>query len=156
MTVRRTIALAVLVAAVIGGGAAPAEAAKTVKASAKFTVQLADLSGSYDFTQSRVTKSTLDGTRQVPVSLHASPKSNPIQEFVLAGRVKKGTQPTSDAVALGLSVDVGGQSMLLSSTDGGCTVNVTKLTKSRITGSFTCDTTYGTEPVVAQGTFKAR
>jgi hypothetical protein len=153
---KRTIALALLVAAVIAAGAGPAEAAKTVKASAKFTVQLADLSGSYDFTQSRVTKSTLEGSRQVPVSLHASPKSNPIQEFVLSGRVKKGTQPTSEAVALGLSVDVGGQSMLLNSTDGGCTVNVTKLTKSRITGSFTCDTTYADQPVHAEGTFKAR
>jgi hypothetical protein len=153
---RRTIALALIVAAMIGAGAATAGAAKTVKASAKFTVQLADLSGTYDFTQSRVTKSTLDGTRRVPVSLHASPKPNPIQEFVLAGRVKKGTQPTSDAVALGLSVDVGGQAMLLDSTDGGCTVSVTKLTKSRITGSFTCDTTYADQPVVANGTFKAR
>jgi hypothetical protein len=153
---KRTIALAVLVAAVIGVGAGTAGGAKTVKASAKFTVQLADRSGSYDFTQSRVTKSTLDGTRQVPVSLHASPKSNPIQEFVLAGRVKKGTQPTSDAVALGLSVDIGGQSMLLNSTDGGCTVNVTRLTKSRVTGSFTCDTTYADQPVHAEGTFKAR
>jgi hypothetical protein len=153
---KRTIALAVLVAAVIGVGAGTAGAAKTVKASAKFTVQLADQSGSYDFTQSRVTKSTLEGTRQVPVSLHASPKSNPIQEFVLAGRVKKGTQPTSEAVALGLSVDIGGQSMLLNSTDGGCTVNITKLTKSRVTGSFTCDTTYADQPVHAEGTFKAR
>jgi hypothetical protein len=153
---RGTVALAVLVAAVIGAGAGPAGAAKTVKASAEFTVQLADLSGSYDFTQSRVTKSRLDGPRQVPVSLHASPKSNTLQEFVLAGRVKKGTQATSEAVALGLSVDVGGQSMLLNSTDGGCTVNVTKLTKSRITGSFTCDTTYADQPVHAEGTFKAR
>jgi hypothetical protein len=153
VSMRRAITLLALVAAVIGAGAAPAEAAKTVKASAKFTVQLA---GSYDFGQSRVTKSTLDGPRLVPVSLHASPKSNALQEFLLSGRVKKGTQPTSEAVALGLSVDVGGQSMLLDSTDGGCTVNVTRLTKSRISGSFTCDTTYADQPVHAEGTFKAR
>jgi hypothetical protein len=156
VSVRRAITLLALVAAVIGAGAAPAEAAKTVKTSAKFTVQLADQSGSYDFGQSRVTKSTLDGPRLVPVSLHASPKSNALQEFLLSGRVKKGTQPTSEAVALGLSVDVGGQSMLLDSTDGGCTVNVTRLTKSRISGSFTCDTTYADQPVHAEGTFKAR
>jgi hypothetical protein len=153
---RHTFALAVLVAAVIGAGAGTAGAAKTLKASANFTVQLDDLSGSYEFGQSRITKSTLEGTRRVPVSLHASPKSNPLQEFVLAGRVKQGTQPTSEAVALGLSVDVGGQSMLLDSTDGACTVDVTRLTKSRITGSFRCNTIYGSQPVLAQGTFKAR
>jgi hypothetical protein len=46
--------------------------------------------------------------------------------------------------------------MLLSSTDGGCTVKVTTLTKSRVSGSFTCDTTYGGQPLTAKGTFKAR
>jgi hypothetical protein len=75
---------------------------------------------------------------------------------VLAGRVKKGTQETSDAVALGISVDVGNQSMLLSSTDGGCTVKATTLTKSRVSGAFTCDTTYGSQRLTAKGTFKAR
>jgi len=46
--------------------------------------------------------------------------------------------------------------MLLDSTDGGCTVKVTTLTRSRVFGSFTCDTTYGDQPLKAKGTFKAR
>jgi hypothetical protein len=153
----RTIALLVLVAALIGtASAATAGAGQTVKASAKFTVQLGDQSGSYEFGQSKIVKSQLDATPQVPVSLHAAPKSEPFQEFVLSGRVKKGTQRTSDAVALGINVDVGTLSMLLNSTDGGCTVKVTTLKKSRVTGSFTCDTTYGGNPLTAKGTFKAR
>jgi hypothetical protein len=133
-----------------------AEAARIVKASAKFTVELGDQTGSYDFGQSKITKSQLDWTPQAPVSLHASPKSDPFQEFTLSGRVKKGTQPTSEAVALGLNVEVGNQSMLLASTDGGCTVRITTLTKRRIAGSFTCHTTYGGQPLKAKGTFKGR
>jgi hypothetical protein len=154
--VKRAITLAVLVAALLVAGSGPADAAKTVKASAKFSVQLADQSGKYDFGQSKITKSQLDARPQVPVSLHAAPKAEPFQEFVLAGRAKKGTQKTSEAVALGINVDVGNQSMLLNSTDGGCTVKVTTLTKSRVSGSFTCDTTYGNQPLKAKGTFKAR
>jgi hypothetical protein len=46
--------------------------------------------------------------------------------------------------------------MLLNSTDGDCTVKVKTLTDSRIAGSFTCDTTYGGEPLTARGRFKAR
>jgi hypothetical protein len=153
---RRPIVLATLVIAVVTLPTGAVEAARTVKASTKFTVELGDQSGRYDFGQSPVTKSRLDWTPQVPVTLHASPKSDPFQEFVLSGRVKKGKQGTSEAVALGLNVEVGEQSMLLSSTDGGCTVRVTTLTKRRITGSFTCDTTYGGEPLTAKGTFKAR
>ena len=153
---KRAITLTVLVAALIVAGSATADAAKTVKASAKFSVQLADQSGKYEFGQSKIVKSQLEATRQVPVSLHAGPKARPFQEFVLAGRVEKGTQPTSEAVALGINVDVGNQSMLLDSTDGGCTVKVTTLTKSRVSGSFTCDTTYGGQPLKAKGTFKAR
>ena len=154
---RRTIAVLVALAAVAGiGSAAAAGAERTVKASAKFSVQLGDQSGKYEFGQSRITKRQLDATPQVPVSLHAAPKAEPSQEFVLAGRVKKGTQETSDAVALGISVDVGNQSMLLSSTDGGCTVKATTLTKSRVSGAFTCDTTYGSQRLTAKGTFKAR
>ncbi len=79
-----------------------------------------------------------------------------LEEFVLAGRVEKGKQKTSDAVALGLNVIVGDASMLLSSTEGECTVAVKTLTDSRIAGSFTCDTTYGGEPLTAKGKFKAR
>jgi hypothetical protein len=60
------------------------------------------------------------------------------------------------ALVAGLNVGVGNQSMLLNSTDGGCTVRVTTLTKRRIAGSFACDTTYGRQPLKAAGTFKAR
>jgi hypothetical protein len=153
---RRTILLTTLAIAAVVVPTAIAEAARTVKASAKFTVELGDQSGSYDLGQSKITKSQLDWTPQVPVSLHASPKSDPFQEFTLSGRVKKGNQPTSEAVALGLNLEVGNQSMLMSSTDGGCTVRVDTLTKRRIAGSFICDTTYGGQPLTAKGTFKAR
>jgi hypothetical protein len=156
----RSIAPAALVVtvvtAVVGLGSAPSGAAREVKASAKFTVQLGDQSGSYDFGQSRITESQLDWTPQVPVSLHAGPKNEPFREFALSGRVKKGNQKTSEAVALLLSLDVGNQSMLMNSTDGECTVRAKTLTKSRIAGSFTCDTTYGDQPLKAKGTFKAR
>jgi hypothetical protein len=155
---RRTIALTVLVPGLAAGSflTAPAAAARTVKASAKFTVQLGDQSGSYDFVQSKITKSQLDWTPQVPVSLHASPKSDQFQEFALSGRVEKGKQATSERVAFALNVEVGMQSMLLNSTDGECTVRATTVTKRRVAGSFTCDTTYGGNPLKADGTFKAR
>jgi hypothetical protein len=145
-----------VVTAVVGLGLSTSGAAREVKASAKFTVELGDQSGRYDFGQSRITESQLDWTPQVPVSLHAGPKSDPFQEFALSGRVKKGSQKTSEAVALLLSVDVGNQSMLMNSTDGECTVRAKTLTKSRISGSFTCDTTYDDQPLKAKGTFKAR
>jgi hypothetical protein len=153
------VALAVTLGAVSAAtGLAPASAAaaREVKASAKFTVELGDHSGSYDFGQSRITESQLDWTPQVPVSLHAGRRSGPFQEFALSGRVKKGSQRTSEAVALLLSVEVGAQSMLMNSTDGECTVRAKTLSKSRIAGSFTCDTTYGEQPLKAKGTFKAR
>jgi len=35
-------------------------------------------------------------------------------------------------------------------------VKVRTLTKSRVSGSFTCDTTYGGQRLKAKGTFKAR
>ena len=57
---------------------------------------------------------------------------------------------------VGISVDVGNQSMLLVSDDSGCTVKVKAMTTSRIAGSFTRDTTYGNQPLKAKGTFKAR
>jgi hypothetical protein len=88
--------------------------------------------------------------------LHAAPKNEPFQEFTLSGRVEKGTQKTSEAVVVGISVDVGNQSMLLVSDDGGCTVKVKTMTSSRVAGSFTCDTTYGGQPLKAKGSFKAR
>ncbi|HKF90217.1 MAG TPA: hypothetical protein VKC52_01930 [Acidimicrobiia bacterium] len=152
----RAIPLTVLVAALIVAGSTTADATRTVKASAKFSVQLADQSGNYEFGQSKIVKSQLDWTPQVPVSLHAAPKAEPFKEFSLSGRVEKGTQKTSDSVAVAISVDVGDQSMLLASDDGGCTVKVRTLTKSRVSGSFTCDTTYGGQPLKAKGTFKAR
>lgn len=153
---RRALTLTVLVAVLVVAGSATADAARTVKPSAKFSVQLADQSGNYEFGQSKIVKSQLDWTPQVPVALHAAPKAEPFQEFSLSGRLKKGTQKTSEAVAVGISVDVGNQSMLHVSTDGGCTVTVKTLTKSRISGSFTCDTTYGRQPLKAKGTFNAR
>ena len=153
---KRAVTLIALVTALAVTAPSPAGAARNVKASAKFTVQLADQSGKYDFGQSRIVQSQLDWTPQVPVSLHAAPKNEPFQEFSLSGRVEKGTQKTSEAVVVGISVDVGNQSMLLVSDDGGCTVKVKTMTKSRIAGSFTCDTTYGGDPLKAKGTFKAR
>jgi hypothetical protein len=148
--------LTVVVGVLIAAGSTPGGAARNVKASAKFNVQLADQSGKYEFGQSRIVQSQLDWTPQVPVSLHAAPKNDPFKEFSLSGRVEKGTQKTSEAVVVGISVDVGNQSMLLVSDDGGCTVKATTLTKSRISGSFTCDTTYGGDPLKAKGTFRAR
>ena len=153
---RRTTLLAAAVIAIISFTTGSAEAARTVKAKAKFTVELGDQSGTYDFGQSPIVKSQLDWTPQVPVSLHASGKSDAFQEFALSGRVKKGKQVTSDAVALLLNVEVGSQSMLMNSTDGECTVRATTVTKRRVSGSFTCDTTYGGGPLKARGTFKAR
>jgi len=148
--------LAVLVTALLFTASATAGAARNVDASAKFTVKLADQSGKYDFGQSRIVQSQMDWTPQVPISLHAAPKNEPFKEFTLSGRVEKGTQETSEAVVVGISVDVGRQSMLLVSDDGGCTVKVKTMTASRIAGSFTCDTTYGGDPVKAKGTFRAR
>ena len=71
----RNTLLASLTSLAIAGVVLPtstAEAARTVKASAKFTVELGDQSGSFDFGQSKITKSQLDWTPQVPVSVHAS------------------------------------------------------------------------------------
>jgi hypothetical protein len=152
---KRAAALAVLATALVTAVSSPAGAAKDVKASAKFSVRLADQSGRYDFGQSRIVQSQLDWTPQVPVSLHAAPRNEPFKEFTLSGQVEKGTQKTSEAVVVGISVDVGNQSMLLVSDDGGCTVKVKTMTSSRIAGSFTCDTTYGRQPLKAKGTFKA-
>jgi hypothetical protein len=153
---RRAIFPVAVVVAVVGLSTPPAAATRTVKASAKFTVELGDQSGTYDFAQSKITKSRLDWTPQVPVSLHASPKADPFQEFALSGRVKKGKQTTSDEVALALNVEVGRQSMLPNSTAGECTVRARTVGKRQIAGSFTCDTTYGGDPLKADGTFKAR
>jgi hypothetical protein len=153
---RRAAVIAVLATALITAVSSPASAAKDVEASATFSVRLADQSGRYDFGQSRIVQSQLDWTPQVPVSLHAAPRNEPFKEFTLSGRVEKGTQKTSEAVVVGISVDVGNQSMLLVSHDGGCTVRVKTMTSSRIAGSFTCDTTYGRQPLKAKGSFKAR
>jgi hypothetical protein len=100
---KRAITFTVVVAALIVAGSATADAAKTVKASAKFSVQLADQSGKYGFGQSKIVKSQLDWTPQVPVSLHAAPKAKPFQEFSLSGRLEKGTQKTGEAVVVGIS-----------------------------------------------------
>jgi hypothetical protein len=44
--------------------------------------------------------------------------------FVLAGRVKRGSQKTSDALALGIHIDIGTSSLALDSTAHECTVRV--------------------------------
>jgi hypothetical protein len=154
------LAVSILAAAsvlvTVGTSGAGAGEGGDVRASAKFTVDLGDQSDRFNFRQSGITNSTLRGTPQVPVSLHASPKSDDLEEFVLAGRVEKGEQETSEDLALGLNVTVGDTSMFLSSTDGECSVKVRTLTDSRIAGSFTCDTTYGGDPLTAEGRFKAR
>ena len=81
-------------------------------------MELGDQSTRFDFIQSTVVPSTLNGTPQVPVSLHASAEDDFLEEFVLAGQVEKGRQKTSDDVAPGLNVTVGNSSMFLNSTDG--------------------------------------
>ena len=141
---------------VAGPAGARRGAGGDVDASAKFTVELGDQSGRYEFVQSEIVPSTLDGTPQVPVSIHAADKDELLEEFVLSGQVERGRQKTSDDLALALNVSVGNLSMLFNSTDGDCTVKVKTLTDSRIAGSFTCDTTYGGEPLTARGRFKAR
>jgi hypothetical protein len=89
---KRALTTMVLVAALVAAASATAGAVRNVKASAKFTVRLADQSGAYEFGQSRIVQSQLDWTPQVPVSLHAAPRNEPFKEFTLSGRVEKGTQ----------------------------------------------------------------
>ena len=133
-----------------------ANAATDVDAKAKFTVTIDTATQRFSFGQSEIVESTLDATPQVPVSLHAAPKSDPLSEFVLSGKAKKGTQRTSEQLVLALNVEVGDLSMLLTSDDGDCTIKVKTLKDSRIAGSFTCDTTYGGDDVTASGTFRAK
>jgi hypothetical protein len=152
---RAVAALALVGAFAISGPAGAVGGGGDVDASAEFTVRLGSARDRFDFVQNPVTASTLEGTRQVPVSLHASDPSDPFEELVLAGRPAKGKQRTSDALALGLNIGVGGKSMLFSSTDGECTIRVRELSATRIAGRFTCDATYGGDPLGAKGTFKA-
>jgi len=126
-----------------------------VKASAKFSVDYDGEDAQFSFKQSKIVQSTLQGTPLVPISLHAADKEDFLREFTLSGRAKKGKQKTSKKLVLGLSVEVGNHSMLLIEDEGDCTVNVKKLTDTRIAGSFTCDTTYSDDKVTAEGTFKA-
>lgn len=155
----RTLLSLVAAAAVSVALTAPAHAAGLeggdVDASAKFSVKYDGEPAKFSFGQSKIVKSTLQGTPLVPVSLHAADEDDFLREFSLSGRVKKGKQKTSDAVVIGLSVEVGNHSMLLIEDEGDCTLNVKKLTKTRIAGSFTCDTTYADDTVTAKGTFKA-
>jgi hypothetical protein len=153
---RRFVTSFAIVALLVVATSSGANAATDVDAKAKFTVAIDTATQRFNFGQSEIVESTLDLTPQVPVSLHAAPKSDPFAEFVLAGQAKKGTQKTSEKLVLALNVDVGEQSMLLSSDEGDCTIKVKTLTDSRIAGSFTCDTTYGGDDVTASGTFRAR
>jgi hypothetical protein len=146
----------VIAALLVVAASSGASAATEVDAKARFTVTIATATQRFSFGQSEIVASTIDGTPQVPVSLHAAPKSDPFSEFVLSGRVKKGTQKTSEQLVLALNVEIGAGSMLLTSDDGDCTIKVKTLTDSRIAGSFSCDTTYGGDDVSASGTFRAK
>jgi hypothetical protein len=146
----------VIAALLVGVTSSGASAATEVDAKARVTVTIATATQRFSFGQSEIVASTLDGTPQVPVSLHAAAKSDPFTEFVLSGQVKKGSQKTSEQLVLALNVEIGTSSMLLSSDDGDCTVKVKTLTDSRIAGSFSCDTTYGGDDVSASGTFRAK
>lgn len=135
-----------------GGSDRPADGDE-VEASASFEITLGEESASFEFPQSEVVPSHLDWTPQVPVNLHAGEAFG--DEFSLAGRVEEGEQETSDAVVVGLNVELGTSSALFVSDDGTCTVTVDGLTDSRIEGSFTCDAEYGEQPLIAEGTFEA-
>ena len=153
---RRLLLAPAIAALLVVATSSAASAVTEVDASAKFTVSLGSATQRFNFGQSEIVESTLDLTPQVPVSLHAAPKSDPFAEFVLAGQAKKGTQKTTEKLVLALNVEVGDQSMLLTSDEGDCTIKVKTLTDSRIAGSFDCDTTYGGDDVTASGTFRAK
>jgi hypothetical protein len=110
----------------------------------------------FDYAQRPIVKSTLTGTATVPVALHATSRQDLLQEFVLAGRVKRGSQKTSDALALGIHIDIGSSSLVLDSIAHECTIKVGQLSKSRIKGSFSCATTVSAMRFVAAGTFIAQ
>jgi hypothetical protein len=154
------VILVVLVAlgAMTGAGASAGSAAgQEVEAAAKFSVTYGGDTAKFRFGQSSIVTSELGATPQVPVSLHAAPKNHPLDgEFVLAGRLKKGKQKTSQAVVLSLNISIGTRSAFYISDDGTCTVKVKALTDSRIAGSFTCNAEYGDEPLTAKGNFKAK
>ncbi len=156
MTRRFLMLFALTAVLIVGSTAAASAAGESVDASAKFVVTLDTATARFKFGQSPIVESSLGATPQVPVSLHAAPKKDPLKEFVLAGQAKKGSQTTSEDLVVSLSVDVGDQSMLLISDEGDCTVKVKTLTDSRISGSFTCDTTYADQPVKASGTFRGK
>ena len=128
-----------------------------VEATATFTVTYEGETATFDFVQSATVPSTLSGPETNPVQLHAGPPADPLREFVLTGRVERGEEiRTSDTTVLALNLEVGRQSITLSSTDGGCRVLVQDLTEGeRIAGSFTCDTTYGDQRLRAEGSFAA-
>lgn len=132
-------------------------AGATVDATARFTVTYGDETASFDYGQSSAVPSTLSGPETNPVQLHAGPVESPLREWVLTGRLERGQEVvTSEAVVLALNVEVGRNSITLSSTDGGCLVQVQDMVPGeRINGSFRCDTTYGEEPLRAEGSFAA-
>lgn len=136
---------------------APASASRgRLAASARFTVTVDGQTVQLDYGQSPIVKSTLDGTVAVPVVLHATSRADFLEEFVLANRVKKGPQKTSDALALGIRVHIGTSSLGLDSTAHECTVRVDQFSASRIRGSFSCRAKVSGMAFVATGTFMAR
>jgi hypothetical protein len=142
-----------------GGSATPtapsADASGTVDASAEFSLTYQGETQEYAYSQSAVIGSTLTGTPQVPVSLHATDPDEFLDEFVLAGQVDEGEQETSDALAVGVGVHIGDSVVSLNSTEGDCTVDVESISESEIAGTFHCEVDYAGEPVTADGTFAA-
>lgn len=167
-TRRRALGLAAGVAATLvilaacgddngGGTGAPASdaPASEVDATADFTLTYQGDSQDYSYVQSTIVPSTLDGTPQVPVSLHAADPDELLDEFVLSGRVEEGEQSTSDAVALGVGVHIGTSVVSINDTEGDCTVDVATLTEDAIEGTFRCDVDYAGEPATVDGAFAA-
>jgi hypothetical protein len=151
------VSIGCLVGLAAGLMASPASASRDrPQAVANFTVTVGGQTVKFEYGQSPITESTLTGTAAVPVVLHATASQDFLQEFVLAGRVKKGTKKTSAALALGIHVNVRTSSLALDSTVHECTVRVGQRSRSRITGSFSCTATVSAMRFVASGAFMAQ
>lgn len=127
-----------------------------LQAEATFTVTLGDASGEYEYTQSELVASTLTGTSDVPVQLHASDPDDPLRELTISGAVEVGQdQPTSPTLALGLNVELDDTVVALNSLAGECVLTVERLDQTSMAGSFVCASIYAEEDLTAQGTFSA-
>jgi hypothetical protein len=157
------VVVGVLLVAACGGddggsatsSAPSADATGTVDATAEFSLTYQGETQDYTYAQSEIVESTLTGTPQVPVSLHATDPDEFLDEFVLAGQVDEGEQATSDALAVGVGVHIGDSVVSLNSTEGDCTVDVETISESEIEGTFHCDVDYAGDPVTADGSFAA-